>query len=250
MRKVIVHYHIFKNAGTSFDGMLKSGLGDAWVEFEDGGIDGKIPPARVEEFILDHPRLKALSSHQLTTPLIPKSVFLEIIPVVFIRHPIDRAYSAYLFEIKKQKTKYDVAINFNEYIDTLLKNKNKNAIENYQCLHLANDLYDDIKFNIGDVDLLASVAIDRLKQFSTFGLVDKYDFFLKKFKTEYQHIFPELKFQAMSLNTMQNNKNSIDQKIDNIRDVLGDDGFKKLTHSNFADTKLYQFAKANYFGRP
>ena len=38
MRKIVFHYHLFKNAGTSVDEMLKASFGPAWVtrEFQGG----------------------------------------------------------------------------------------------------------------------------------------------------------------------------------------------------------------------
>jgi hypothetical protein len=54
----------------------------------------------MEEFILDHPHGAAFSSHQVVPPLPARQ--LQVLPIVFLRHPIDRAYSAYLFEVQKE----------------------------------------------------------------------------------------------------------------------------------------------------
>ena len=95
-RKVIIHYHIFKNAGTSIDRMLKESFSERWANYDKPEPTSKISPAELEEFILDNPDLMAVSSHHAVPPLPDKH--LEVYPIILLRHPIDRAYSAYLFE--------------------------------------------------------------------------------------------------------------------------------------------------------
>jgi len=251
MRKVIVHYHLFKNAGTSFDDSLKSVFGESWFSFEEGAIQGKIPPNLISNFIINNPNIKVISSHSLTTPLINNSVHFEVIPVIFIRHPIDRAYSAYLFEVKKQNKYNNSKMKFKEYIDLLLLEKNKNAIENFQAIHLFNDLYDGINYNIKNIsnDELANKAIDRLRAFKSFGVVDEYSTFIKAFEANFKAYFPDLKIDLKYSNAMQDNNLTIELKIENIRNILGDESFNKLVSHNMADLKLYEFAKSNYLGK-
>ena len=95
---VIIHYHIFKNAGTSLDLMLERNFAQQWTEaeFPPRDKDGLSNSRLVEDFLREHPNLLALSSHTAQLPL-PK-LEREVFPIVFIRHPLDRLMSAYAFE--------------------------------------------------------------------------------------------------------------------------------------------------------
>jgi hypothetical protein len=84
---------------------------DAWDAANSGA---KISASEMEAFVLDHPDILAVSSHQVVPPLPDRH--LEVYPFIFIRHPIDRAYSAYLFEWKKQKAGDKGVGSFDDYV--------------------------------------------------------------------------------------------------------------------------------------
>src|SRR5687767_12265527 len=140
-RRVIIHYHIFKNAGTSVDRMLQESFGEAWASWDTENRDGKISPSELEAFLLDRPHLAALSSHQIVPPLPSRE--LDVFPIVFVRHPIDRAHSAYLFEWQKQQGAEEPIGSFDDYVREKLANPRLNAIEDFQALHLANRGYEN-----------------------------------------------------------------------------------------------------------
>jgi hypothetical protein len=52
-RTIILHYHLFKNAGTSVDAILKRNFGDKWVTSEFPPMGGN-NTALVEEWIIAH----------------------------------------------------------------------------------------------------------------------------------------------------------------------------------------------------
>lgn len=96
MRHVICHYHIFKNSGTSFDEVLTDNVGPRLVSF-----DGPFPFSvfnqdELLKVVRNHAGAQAFSSHQIRLP-VPASLEVNIIPVVFLRHPLLRIRSAYEF---------------------------------------------------------------------------------------------------------------------------------------------------------
>jgi hypothetical protein len=95
MRSIIIHYHLFKNAGTSVDSVLEKSFGASWRNFDNKNSSARFSPKEFEKINLEHPELKAFSSHQIVPP-IPKGS-LRVYPIIFLRHPIDRIKSAYLF---------------------------------------------------------------------------------------------------------------------------------------------------------
>ena len=92
MRTIIVHYHIFKNAGSSVDKMLEMSFGDRWATFEGPTATSLLSPRDLCLFARDHPSLCAVSSRLLRPPAPPE---LNVLSIVLVRHPLDRAYSVY-----------------------------------------------------------------------------------------------------------------------------------------------------------
>jgi hypothetical protein len=93
-RTVILHYHLFKNAGTSFDGILQKNFPGQWTAAEFPGGDNSM---QVAAWIARNPGMVAFSSHTATGP-VPVVPGVRIISALFLRDPVARIRSAYLFE--------------------------------------------------------------------------------------------------------------------------------------------------------
>src|SRR5664279_596912 len=65
MRFVILHYHIFKNAGTAIGNLLKLNFGERFSEFEGDGPDCQLSGQSLVAWLEQHPEVQAVSSHQL-----------------------------------------------------------------------------------------------------------------------------------------------------------------------------------------
>jgi len=96
-RAILVHYHIYKNAGTSIDHVLKAHFKERWTAYDKAEPGALISSAELAEFIRSHPEYDALSSHQARPP-IPAGDEIEVYPLFMFRHPLDRLESIYRFE--------------------------------------------------------------------------------------------------------------------------------------------------------
>jgi len=96
-RSVCVHFHIFKNAGSTVDWAFERKLGRAFRTVDGAAPGDRLGADAIENFLRKHPATRYLSSHQFRFPLpvMKRTLFL---PILFIRHPIDRALSIYAFE--------------------------------------------------------------------------------------------------------------------------------------------------------
>ena len=96
MRFVILHCHIFKNAGTSLANMLERNYLGRFARFDDADPGTHLSRDRVLAFVREHENLQAISSHQLRYPMptAPDIVFFDLL---FLRDPIDRIHSMYCF---------------------------------------------------------------------------------------------------------------------------------------------------------
>ncbi|WP_273501534.1 sulfotransferase family 2 domain-containing protein [Paracoccus sphaerophysae] len=97
MRTVIVHYHIYKNAGTSFDHVLQHNFGDR-VELFDGPYPFfTIDQEQLDRIIQRRPAAVAFSSHQVILPA-PSSLDYRTLSAIFVRNPFLRIASIYRFK--------------------------------------------------------------------------------------------------------------------------------------------------------
>ena len=242
-RRVIIHYHIFKNAGTSVDRMLQESFGEAWASWDTDNRDGKISPSELEAFLLDRPQLAALSSHQIVPPLPSRE--LDVFPIVFVRHPIDRAYSAYLFEWQKQQGADRPVGSFDDYVREKLSTPRLNAIEDFQVLHLANRGYENRRPS-GDLD--DEAILGNAKAFLTslpfFGIVEDYPASPQRMRAAYEAIFPELTFREFHENVLQEASLRLPDKMRGIRESMQPAVFNELVLRNQMDLRLYEFAAA------
>ena len=99
MRRVILHYHLFKNAGTSLDHVLRQNFWGRWATAEFSMAAENT--AEVAEWITQLPDMVAFSSHTMIGPL-PQIDGVTVTPVVLLRDPVARIHSAYRFERHQQ----------------------------------------------------------------------------------------------------------------------------------------------------
>lgn len=97
MRHVICHYHIYKNSGTTFDAILARNFGERHVVFDGPFPYFSIAQKELAKVIQRHRSAVAFSSHQISLP-VPSSLDFNVLPVVFLRHPILRIRSIYEFK--------------------------------------------------------------------------------------------------------------------------------------------------------
>ncbi len=137
MKSIILHYHYFKNAGTSVDAVLQQNFPGQWLTAEFDGMENHIA---VADWICAHPEAAAFSSHTAQFPL-PEIADLRIVPIVFLRHPLDRIRSAYAFEKKQVSDNYGAKLakqtDFSGYIRTRLDNPHDLQCRNFQTFRLA-----------------------------------------------------------------------------------------------------------------
>jgi hypothetical protein len=97
MRHVICHYHIYKNSGTSFDEILRRNFGERHLAFDGPFPYFAIHQTELAKVIARNRAAVAFSSHQIFLP-VPASLDANVMPVVFVRHPLLRIHSVYRYK--------------------------------------------------------------------------------------------------------------------------------------------------------
>lgn len=95
-RFVLVHYHIFKNAGSTIDYALARSFGDAFATVHGTHDDARLFGEDIVAVVQAEPTLKALSSHHVRHPK-PVARGIEFFDLALVRHPLARARSLYTY---------------------------------------------------------------------------------------------------------------------------------------------------------
>ncbi|MEM9371015.1 MAG: hypothetical protein AAGA26_07645, partial [Pseudomonadota bacterium] len=183
MRSLVVHYHCYKNAGSTVDRSVTGSLGrgallevDKHESYRDVRAYNR---AFFEEIIPLHPEVVCFSSHR-TVPSVHLIEEYNVIPVLFLRHPLLRVASVYRFEAKRNDgDQYEDArrFGFRDWLESRIDDPNGWEARNYQsCLF-------SIREN-GQPDLVPGsevreVHFDRLmtrmKSLPLIGFVEEFD---------------------------------------------------------------------------
>ncbi|MGF1461781.1 MAG: hypothetical protein ACFB2Z_01175 [Maricaulaceae bacterium] len=242
---VIIHYHLFKNAGTSVDAMLQTAFGPAWIEVEHGWNE-PLSRSVFRQFIIDHPECVAFSSHTASLDP-PQFNDRAVYPIVFLRHPIDRARSVYAFErqqdadtIGAQKAK---SLDFADYVRWRLDLPLDRQIRNFQVTRLAA--------GSGVISELALYerALLALEAFPVWGRVEAMTQSVERLNAWLAQDFPGLKLTPQHANRHEGRADGLDARLRAIRQELGRSLYDELQAANTLDLALYG-AVVSGLGRP
>ncbi|NNE51839.1 MAG: sulfotransferase family 2 domain-containing protein [Sulfitobacter sp.] len=230
MRTAILHYHLFKNAGTSVDQLLRHNFPDGWDSREFPGQGGN-NTALVREWILDRPDISAFSSHTMLGPL-PEAPGLRVIPVVLLRDPIARITSAYQFERTQRAdtrgAKLAKAHDLEGYVSARLAMPGDRQCRNFQTGRLATLLPDTIP----ELER-ARAAVKQLRQCGIVGLVEAFDRAMAELRLLALQAFPAFEITPVRANMSGPQRTEVSKRLR-----------ERLEHSNAHDIRLLRDVEA------
>lgn len=242
-RTVILHGHIFKNAGTTFDWSLKRNFGEGFVDHRDDCEMRQQGAAYLLQYLMDRPGVVALSSHHLCCPL-PHSSDIDFVPVFLLRHPIERIWSVYHFERQQQSSSPGA------------RQAKKLDLKNYTLWRMQDDVYPTIRnyqvryctatgggehVQESAADLLEAEAY--LRDRAMLGIVERYDESMVLMERQFAQRGLDVKLEYLAQNvTAAGRAHSRGEKIDAVRDALGAD-YALVQEKNALDLALYEYAQ-------
>ena len=240
-RPIIVHFHFFKNAGTSVETILRKNFKKRFISYEPGGPAQTFPASALQSILEERPEIQAISSHTISFPP-PANPAWTVFPLVFIRHPLDRILSMYNYE-KSQDSQSPGAIIAREhgpagYITERTKVPGERTLRNYQAWMLAQNLADS-----NDNEAVAQAAVDVIRNLPVVGVVDDFDRSIQRLSDWLAPHFSGLRMQAVHQNRSSRPGISMQQRIDRLRDIIGDDLFSRIEEENEVDLELYRLAR-------
>ncbi len=250
-RKLVLHVHIFKVAGTSVERNLRASFGPRWAQAEPA--DPTDPAewqnsAFLVRLLAARPDLEAVSSHNVRRPFdLPGT---DVYPIVFLRHPIDRIRSHYDFErkspgrqsiIQNQKAN---ALDFPDFIDWVIDSPDmRHVIMNLQTRilslrHPGRPGEREIAPNEVNLDEALAFVAD----LPVVGIVERFEQSLARLSAWLRPSFPQVAFRPVQANVSQATGSTLADRLQAVEDQLGPRRYRRLVEANAFDLHLYAYA--------
>lgn len=240
-RPVILHYHLFKNAGTSVDELLRQNFGAHWAS-QEFTVNRRDNATALAEFIRNNPHLRAISSHTALLP-IPRIEGIEVFPIIFIRHPIDRLRSAYEFERKQRANTRGASLaktyDLRGYLNALLQPPRSRQARNFQTYRLA--------LSSPGPGSYRARALQTINTLPFIGLVDAFEesvlrmsHLLRDCFSDFTPSMPHANAQFSAV------RPPLVERLAAIRSSVGNTFYQELGRSNADDLYIHEYVSATY----
>jgi hypothetical protein len=240
---LLLHYHFFKNAGTSIEQILLRNFGERWIPQEFPAAPTADHRSAVSGLVRERSDVRAISSHTLRMPL-PVIEDVTIVPIVFLRHPLDRAYSAYLYHRRAGNPAFRSTLlartsDFGGYVRGRLGDPADRSITDFQTWRLAMA----VPGMEGDDRVRAFAALDSLP---FVGLVEAFDQSVAMLEKTVRPLFPNFRVFSPRANSSQPVESTLAERLAALRARLRTRDFAALVAANTADLALHARMAARY----
>ena len=249
VRKIIVHYHLFKNAGSSVDHILRENFGDERWRSEEfprptstaAVLGGESNAPLVRDWLAEHPDVAVLSSHTAVMPL-PKLPSTRVFPIVMVRNPMIRLQSSYLFQRQRFEAGFHNKTtclagenNLAGYLRGLLEMDGQPMARNFASVRLAAAVP-------GSSEQLRQRAFRALEMLPFVGVVERFDESMRVLENWLTPHFPKFRILPTWKNTTEQAGTSQSQRLIDMRKAIGDSLYRELVAANQIDIDLQQAA--------
>lgn len=240
-RHVLLHAHMFKNAGSTLDNSLQRSFAAGFVDHRDDEAmrrgAGYLGP-----YILDHPEIRSLSSHWITFPL-PQIDGVSLHLAMLFRDPLQRILSVYRFERRQQ---YDSpgtikarALDLPGYVRWRLQEGTGPVIRNFQARFCSGRYRDE------DLENMYQQSLGLIQGTPLVGLVERYDESMALFEYHLRPFFPGIDLSGRAVNTSDDEPLDREQRRQRALQELAP-VMAEVIAANQYDLKLYDEVRARF----
>jgi hypothetical protein len=245
-RFVVVHYHFFKNAGSTIGSILEREFGGEFATLHGLTADTELDNDELSVFLSTHRDIRAVSSHHLRYPL-PNIKHIVIFDLCFIRHPLDRLQSMYSY-LRRANTggalgQMASRCSTTEFLRGLVE-ESPHLVSNVQVLQLARS--GRFTRPAGEEDL--SRAIQMMRRMSIPGVVDLFDASLVAAEYFLRPAFPRINLHYTRQNVSAARSESAHREK-RYRELWGSMVYDELLALNQFDLQLHAATVDEVYGR-
>jgi len=240
-KPICLHFHIFKNAGTTIDSILEKNFSKDAVRIDTEKPSEIIPMDIILDYLKKNPEIKSISSHQIRFPIPTNSVF-NFIPMLFIRHPLDRIFSIYSYQKNRKDPRNEAARKARittpkEFIEWSLGAKKNMVMKNFQVMFLSKN---DVSVEVEDFDF--KLAVNRMKLSIILGVVDRLNESLVMAEEVLSHYFPNIDLSYVPKKISKERADNLIERLEEGKTLIGNSLMNELNSKNEFDLKLYSLA--------
>ena len=235
-RFVLLHYHIFKNAGSTIEDAMRRFFGKRFATLHGPNPNSILRGEHVAAFLASHPEIAAISSHHVKYPK-PVAPGMIVFDLCVFRDPLERLRSVY-YHFRRADPVDDLSARAKEmdlrsFLDLLIR----------KHPHLVNDVQVNILANRaaytrppGSADLAAALGI--AGDMSVISVVDLFDESLVAAEHFLQPAFPSIQLEYISQNVSPATAPGY-----RFREEVGDPIYRQLQNLNQLDGELVSQAR-------
>ena len=244
-RNVIIHYHLFKNAGSSVDHIFEREFAGRFGQIEGEHPWSVLGDAEMTEYLDANPSIACVTSHQATMfQTIP--THLTVYPILFLRHPIDRAHSVYEYE-KRQTgstshgSRMAKQLDFDGYVRWRLTPEGGAVIKNFQSRCVSGRRNPALAASINDATM-RSITLAQIEKMPFFGIVERFDESITVMQRYLEPAFPGMDYTYQHVNSSAGRARTIEERIARIQELLPTETYDLLVAHNQCDIDVYDVA--------
>lgn len=240
VRQILLHNHLFKNAGTTIDWALKRSFGRRFCDHRDDQemVKGGMP--YVVEFLTRQRPVMAISSHHMPFDPDFETAELAFWHVCMLRHPIARALSVYRYE-KSQPARQSLGakmakqLDMRGYFEWRLGDESPAVLRDSHT-RLLSGLRSKKRQVLEEADLERAGSQARRPRVLV-GLVERFDESMVLFEHALQGTFENIDLTHVVQNK---SREQVSDPAEALRAELGDELYAKLLQKNAYDMCLYE----------
>jgi len=241
MRYVVVHYHIFKNGGSTVESILEREFSGGFARLHGPEADSTLVDSDLAEFLHGHAEVTAVSSHHLRypKPAIARTVLFDC---CFLRHPLARLHSYYSYLNRIQAadpfSRRARSENVREFLEQLI-----DAVP-----HQVSDVQVNLMANGGAFTRPASrqdlkQATEMLRQMALPGVVEMFDESLVAAEYFLRPAFPTIRLEYVAQNVTRSSPSENGDLRAELIGLWGEKLYEKLARLNQMDLELFRRAQ-------
>jgi len=239
-RCVIVHYHIFKDGGSTIESVLEREFPNQFATLHGPSDEATLDATDLAVFLNKNPNIVALSSHHARYPK-PVLRHMVVFDCCFLRHPLDRLDSVYTYlrninstaPLSRRARQEDPRVFMRGLIE--------------EAPHFVNDIHVHQLARAGEYTGPACEEdLDRathvLHHMAIPGVVEMFDESLAAAEYFLQPAFPNLKLEYVPRNVSRPLMPVLERQ-DRLKSLWGADLYAHLARINELDLELFRRAK-------
>jgi len=246
-RYVIVHYHIFKNGGSTIEHILERAFPGRFATVHGSDPDATLDAPLLVEFLRQNTGIAAVSSHHLRypKPLSRQTVFFDW---CFLRDPLARLYSTYNHlrrgDADSLCARWARSYNPRQFAMRLI-DEAPHQVSEVQVTQLANA--GAFTRPADERDLERATAV--IREMAVPGLVEMFDESLVVAEHFLRPAFPNLRLEYIPQNVSHAEPRAPAESREYWEDLWGKELYERLLRMNEMDRELVRRAKLEILRR-